>query len=278
MELCPNTCFGKSRPNFSLPAHGSRFDPWYFRDEELERYARHIVLREVGGPGQRSLALARVVVVGAGGLGSPALLYLAAAGVGTLVVIDDDTVSLSNLQRQVVHTTSAIGRLKVESAAATLREINPNVTVEQHAQRLATKNAAEIIRGATVVLDGCDNFETRYLINEACVAAGVPLVSGAITQWEGQVSVYDPANGAPCYACVFPDAPAEGLAPSCAEAGVMGALAGVIGAQMATEAIKVITAAGQPLTGRLAIHDALWGESRTIAVRRCTDCKICGTG
>jgi molybdopterin/thiamine biosynthesis adenylyltransferase len=246
-----------------------------FSDEELERYARHIVLREIGGPGQRKLQSARVLCVGAGGLGSPALLYLAAAGVGTLGIVDDDEVSLSNLQRQVLHATSRIGDRKTDSAAAAIAEINPNVAVEPHVTRLGPDNAADIVARYDIVLDGSDNFDTRYLLNRVCVAAGKPLIAAAIGQWEGQLSVYNHA-GSPCFACVFPERPAAGLAPSCAEAGVLGALAGVMGALQAAETVKLITGAGDPLTGRLLLYDALWAEFRTIAAPKRDDCPVCG--
>ena len=248
-----------------------------FSAAELDRYARHIVLREVGGPGQMKLKRARVLVVGAGGLGSPALLYLAAAGVGTIGVIDDDTVSNSNLQRQVIHTDARIGMPKVFSAQAAMTALNPHVTVRPYNRRLTEAEAPDLFADYDLILDGSDNFATRLLVNAGAVAARKPLISGAITQWEGQVSLYDPARGAPCYACVFPEAPAAGLAPSCAEAGVIGALPGVVGAMMAAEAIKEITGAGQSLRGRLLIYDALWGESRQIALRRRADCPVCGT-
>jgi molybdopterin/thiamine biosynthesis adenylyltransferase len=247
-----------------------------FSDEELERYARHIVLREIGGAGQVRLSDARVLVIGAGGLGSPALMYLAAAGVGTLGIVDDDVVSLSNLQRQIVHDSDAVEKLKTDSAAASLKRINPHVMVVSHTTRLNEQNSAEILDGYDLVLDGSDNFTTRYTVNAACVKASIPLISGAISQWEGQISLFDPASGAPCYACIFPTEPASGQAPSCAEAGVMGALAGTIGAMMAGEAIKHITGAGQTLSGALFIFDALWGESRKIALTRRTDCAVCG--
>lgn len=244
--------------------------------EELERYARHIVLREVGGPGQRRLGAARALVVGAGGLGCPALAYLAAAGVGALGVLDDDVVSLSNLQRQILFATADVGRPKVEAAAAALGRINPHVAVEPIALRLTEANAAGLVAGRDVVLDGSDSFATRYAVNAACVAAGAPLVVGAMSQWEGQVALFDPARGGPCYACVFPEAPAAGLAPSCAEAGVIGALPGVIGSMMALEAIKLLTRAGEGLRGRLAIFDGLYGESRRLATRARADCPVCG--
>ncbi|RMH49118.1 MAG: molybdopterin-synthase adenylyltransferase MoeB [Alphaproteobacteria bacterium] len=249
-----------------------------FTEEELERYARHIVLREIGGTGQQRLKAARVLVVGAGGLGSPALLYLGAAGVGHLTVVDDDVVSVSNLQRQVIHTTGRVGMPKVQSAAQTLAEINPHVKVEPIEARLDDGLAADLFARHDLVLDGTDNFATRYLVNRAAVAAARPLISAAITQWEGQIGLYHPASGAPCYQCVFPAEPAPGLAPSCAAAGVMGALPGVVGSMMALEAIKEITGAGPGLRGRLLIYDALYGETRTIAVARRDDCPVCGGG
>lgn len=246
-----------------------------FSPEELERYARHIILREVGGPGQQKLRAARVAVVGAGGLGSPGLMYLAAAGVGLIRVIDDDLVSLSNLQRQVLHTTERLGTLKTESARAGLQAINPHVEVDSRAERLTQANAGALLGGVDLILDGSDSFATRTLVNAAAVALKIPLISGAIGQWEGQLSVFDPANDAPCYACIFPNPPAPGQAPSCAEAGVMGALPGVIGAMMAAEALKLITGAGQPLRGEMLIYDALWGENRKIRIARRPDCAVC---
>ena len=247
-----------------------------FSATELDRYARHIVLREVGGPGQKALKDARVLVVGAGGLGSPVLLYLAAAGVGTIGVIDDDTVDNSNLQRQVIHRDADIGTAKVRSAAAAMQAQNPNVAVKTYQRRLDDDIAAALIAEYDLVLDGTDNFATRYLVNATCVQAGVPLVAAALTQWEGQISVYDPAKGAPCYRCIFPQAPDPALAPSCAEAGVIGPLPGVLGAMMALEAIKAITGAGETLRGRMMIYDALYGETRTIAMAPRADCPVCG--
>jgi len=244
--------------------------------EEIERYARHIVLREIGGPGQNKLLNANLLVVGAGGLGSPALLYLAAAGVGTLGIVDDDTVSLSNLQRQVLHETNAIGEAKTRSARRALARVNPNVNVVEHRFRLTESNMDAVMSGYDLVLDGTDNFATRYLVNAACVRANTPLISAAMSQWEGQISVYDPANGGPCYQCVFPEAPAEGLAPNCAQAGVMGALAGVMGSMMAGEAIKVITGAGQALRGEILIYDSLYGETRKLKTSARKGCPICG--
>ncbi|KEP70156.1 molybdopterin biosynthesis protein [Thioclava dalianensis] len=246
-----------------------------FSGAELDRYSRHIMLREIGGPGQKRLRQAKVLVIGAGGLGAPVLLYLAAAGVGRIGVIDDDTVSNSNLQRQVIHRDADIGAPKVASARAALEALNPHIEILTYERRLSAEDAPELIAQFDLVIDGSDNFETRYLVNAACVASATPLISGAITQWEGQLSLYDPARGAPCYACLFPQAPAPGLAPSCAEAGVVGALPGVIGAMMATEAIKEITGAGQTARGRLMIHDALWGESRQIKIKRDPNCPVC---
>lgn len=246
-----------------------------FSAAELERYARHIVLREIGGTGQKKLKAARVLVIGAGGLGAPALQYLAAAGVGTIGVIDDDVVDTSNLQRQVIHRDKDIGMAKVFSAKAAMLAQNPHIEVRPYHRRLNREIAATLFSEYDVVLDGSDNFETRYLSNEVAAKLGKPLISGALSQWEGQLSVFDPAGGTPCYACVFPKAPAAGLAPSCAEAGVMGPLPGVVGAMMAGEAIKLITGAGQALRGQMLIYDALYGETRTLALTRAPDCAVC---
>jgi molybdopterin/thiamine biosynthesis adenylyltransferase len=250
--------------------------PGTFRDAELDRYARHIILREIGGPGQKRLKAAKVLVVGAGGLGSPALLYLAAAGVGTIGVIDHDVVEGSNLQRQVIHTDGRIGAPKVFSAEMAMQALNPFIEVRPYNRKLTEDNAAELIAEFDLVLDGTDDFDTRYLVNRACVAGQVPLISGAITQWEGQVSLFDPAKGGPCYACVFPVKPAPGLVPTCAEAGVAAPLPGIIGAIMAMEAVKWVTGAGETLMGRLMIHDALYAETRVISVRKRADCEVCG--
>jgi molybdopterin/thiamine biosynthesis adenylyltransferase len=247
-----------------------------FSTTELERYARHIVLREIGGPGQKALKEARVLVIGAGGLGAPALQYLAAAGVGTIGVIDDDSVENANLQRQVIHRDADIGMPKVFSAEAAMLAQNPHITVKPYQRRLTGDITSELFDDYDVILDGTDNFETRYLANRAAVKAGLPLISGALSQWEGQLSVFDPANDAPCYQCIFPEAPAPGLAPSCAEAGVLGPLPGVVGAMMAVEAVKIATDAGAPLRGEMMIYDALWGETRKIALRRRADCPVCG--
>ncbi len=247
-----------------------------FRPAELDRYARHILLREIGGPGQRRMKDARVLVVGAGGLGSPALLYLAAAGVGTIGIIDGDMVEGSNLQRQIIHADARIGMPKVFSAEVAMRALNPFIAVECYYRRLDEDVARELIGTFDLVLDGTDNFDTRYLVNRVCVELGKPLISGAITQWEGQLSLWHPAKGGPCYECVFPTRPAPGLVPTCAEAGVAAPLPGVIGAMMAMEAVKHLTGAGETLRGRLMIHDALYAETRVIGVKRRTDCPVCG--
>lgn len=247
-----------------------------FREAELDRYARHIILREIGGPGQKRLKGAKVLVVGAGGLGSPVLLYLAAAGVGTIGVIDHDVVEGSNLQRQVIHTDQRIGMPKVFSAEVAMRALNPFIEVRPYHRKLTEEIAVALVGDYDLVLDGTDDFDTRYLVNQACVAAGVPLISGAITQWEGQVSLFNPAKGGPCYACVFPVKPAPGLVPTCAEAGVAAPLPGVIGAMMAMEAVKWVTGAGEGLAGRLMIHDALYMETRVIGVKKRADCEVCG--
>jgi molybdopterin/thiamine biosynthesis adenylyltransferase len=243
---------------------------------ERERYARHIVLREIGGPGQKKLKEAKVLVIGAGGLGAPALMYLAGAGVGRLGVIDDDVVENTNLQRQIIHADARIGMPKVFSAAEAIGALNPFVELRPYNRRFDEDIAAELVADYDLILDGSDGFATRYLANRVAAAAGKPLVSGALSQWEGQLSVWDPARGGPCYACVFPEAPAPGLAPSCAEAGVLGPLPGVIGAMMAVEAVKEIAGAGDGMRGRMLIYDALHGETRTIALKRRADCPVCG--
>ncbi len=248
-----------------------------FSEVELERYARHIALREIGGPGQRVLKDARVLVIGAGGLGSPVLLYLGAAGVGTLGVIDDDVVSLSNLQRQIVHTDARGGQPKVFSAETGVRAINPHVTLRPYNRRLTAEIAGDLIADYDLIVDGSDNFATREIVNAAAVAAGTPLLSGAITQWEGQVTLFDPARGTPCLTCLFPAAPAPGLAPSCAEAGVIGALPGIVGSIMALEAIKEITGAGTSLRGTLLLWDGLDADMRRVKIARRPGCATCGS-
>lgn len=248
-----------------------------FEKDEIERYARHIVLHEIGGPGQQKLKAASVLVVGAGGLGSPAILYLAAAGVGRIGVVDDDTVSLSNLQRQVLHGTEEIGRPKTDSAARAVARINPHVRTDAHPERLNDQNAERLIADHDLVLDGSDNFDTRYLVNRTAARAQRPLVAAALGRWEGQVSVFRPWAGGPCYECLFPEPPAPGLVPACAEAGVLGAMAGVLGTIQAVEAVKLITGAGQPLDGRLLLYDALGAEMQTLRAAKRPDCPVCAS-
>lgn len=249
--------------------------PALFSDAELNRYARHMMLREIGGPGQRALKQARVLVIGAGGLGSPALLYLAAAGVGTIGIIDDDSVESSNLQRQIIHTDARLGMPKVFSAQAQIEALNPFVQVRPYHRRLTAENAATLFADYDLILDGSDGFDTRYLVNRTAVSARVPLIAAAMTQWEGQISLYDPARGGPCYECVFPTRPAPGLVPSCAEAGVAAPLPGIIGSMMAMEAIKYLTGAGETLRGALVLYDALFGETRRLTTHLRADCPAC---
>lgn len=247
-----------------------------FSQAELSRYARHLMLRELGGTGQKRLKSARVLVVGAGGLGSPLVLYLAASGVGEITVIDDDVVEDSNLQRQIIHSDDRIGMAKVQSAAIAAKALNPFVTVVPVAARLVEDSARALIEEADLVLDGTDNFDTRYLVNRICVEKGKPLISAAITQWEGQIGLYHPAAGGPCFHCVFPSRPAPGLAPDCAAAGVVAPLPGVVGSLMALEAVKYLTHAGEGLRGRIMLFDGLYGESRVITTKPQTDCPVCG--
>ncbi|HEY2184776.1 MAG TPA: molybdopterin-synthase adenylyltransferase MoeB [Xanthobacteraceae bacterium] len=244
-----------------------------FSAEELERYARHIVLHEVGGPGQAALKQARVLVVGAGGLGAPVLLYLAAAGVGTIGVIDDDMVALSNLQRQVIHSTSDLGRPKVDSAAEAIRRLNPHVGVERHAARLMAHNAREIIACYDIIADGSDNFATRYLVSDTCFLAKKPLVSAAVGTFDGTLTTLRAhersADGTPnpTYRCIFPEPPPPGTVPACAEAGILGALTGVIGSMMALEVIREIVGFGEGLVGRLVMVDARSMRFETLRYR-----------
>lgn len=247
-----------------------------FSGEELERYARHITLPEIGGGGQRALKDAAVLVVGAGGLGAPVLLYLAAAGVGRIGVIDADVVSVSNLQRQVIHTDERQGMPKVFSAQKAVAALNPHVDLRPYNRMLTPEIAETLFAEHDLIVDGTDAFDTRAMVNRAAVAAGRPVLAGAISAWEGQVTLYDPAGGAPCMACIFPNAPAPGLSATCAETGVIGALPGVVGAMMALEVVKEITGAGRGLRGRMVIHDALHAETREIAVKRRADCPVCG--
>ncbi|WP_176086164.1 molybdopterin-synthase adenylyltransferase MoeB [Martelella sp. HB161492] len=246
----------------------------FLSDEEIERYARHIVLPEIGGPGQQALKRARVLVIGAGGLGAPVLLYLAAAGIGTLGIVDDDRVSLSNLQRQVIHSSDMIGAEKTESARAAIARLNPHVTCRQFHTRLSAGNAANMLSGFDLLIDGSDNFDTRYLAADAAEQAQIPLVSGAVGRFDGSLTVLKPYEKAhdggllPGYRDIFPEKPPAGLVPSCAEAGILGAATGVIGTLMAMEAIKLVTGAGEPLIGRLLLYDALSARFDTISYRR----------
>jgi molybdopterin-synthase adenylyltransferase len=247
-------------------------------DEQLDRYARHIVLRDVGGRGQKKLLGTKVLIVGAGGLGSPMLLYLAAAGVGTLGIIDDDTVDLSNLQRQIAHETADIDLAKVKSAQASIERLNPDINVIPYQTRLNKDNAQEILAEYDIVADGTDNFETRFLLNDICFFMRKPLVSGAMLQFEGQISTFKAyeAGNNPCYRCVFPVPPSPEIAQTCGEAGVLGALAGVIGSIQAIEIIKEILGIGDSLSGRLLLYDALSTEFRKIKISRDPACALCG--
>ena len=246
-------------------------------DEELERYARHIVLPEIGGAGQQKLKRARVLVIGAGGLGAPVLEYLAAAGVGTLGIVDDDTVSLSNLQRQVIHGTESIGRPKGESARETILRINPHVTVELHRLRLTADNAPALVAGYDLTVDGSDNFDTRYAVADACAAEGKPLVSAAVGRFDGTLTVLKPFEAGPDgtpnpgYRDLFPEPPPAGMVPSCAQAGVVGALTGVMGTLQAMEVVKLIAGIGEPLVGRLLMYDSLGARFDTIRYGRAED-------
>ena len=249
-----------------------------FTEAEIARYSRNILLPEVGGTGQARLKAARVLVVGAGGLGSPALLYLAAAGVGTIGVVDDDRVELSNLQRQVAHTTGRIGASKAFSAAEAIAALNPEVRVEPHAVRLRAANALDLIPRYDLVLDGSDSFATRFLVADACVLAGRTLVSAAVLRFDGQLSTFKPhldPHG-PCYRCLHPAPPPPGLVPSCAEAGILGAVTGALGAMQAAEACKEIMGIGEGLSGRLLIWDALLARMRTVRLRKDPACPLCG--
>ncbi|RJP18028.1 MAG: molybdopterin-synthase adenylyltransferase MoeB [Candidatus Abyssobacteria bacterium SURF_5] len=244
-------------------------------EQEIKRYSRHIVLKEIGGVGQKKLRNARVLLVGTGGLGSPAAYYLAAAGVGVLGIVDSDVVEISNLQRQILHRTSDIGRPKVDSAADKLYSLNPGVEVERHSLRLARSNVEKTIESYDVIVDGVDNFASRYLLHDACYLREKPLVEAGVLQFLGQVMTILPAKG-PCYRCLFPEPPPVGAVPSCQEAGILGAVAGVLGILQATEAIKLILNIGKPLNGRLIIYEALSGTFREVAFRRNPRCPLCG--
>ncbi|HKQ10634.1 MAG TPA: molybdopterin-synthase adenylyltransferase MoeB [Rhizomicrobium sp.] len=246
-------------------------------DDELDRYARHLVLREVGGPGQAKIRKARVLIVGAGGLGSPAALYLAAAGIGTLGLVDDDAVSLSNLQRQILFRTSDIGRPKVEAGAQVLKALNPGVQIQSHKTRLDPANAMALITGYDIVADGSDNFATRFLLNDACFFAGKPLVSAAVTEFEGQLATYKGHEpGRPCYRCLFPAPPPPGAVPNCSETGVLGAAAGVMGALQGLEILKETIGLGTGLCGKILTYKALTAEFRTARLPKDPGCPLCG--
>lgn len=247
-----------------------------FSEDEIRRYARHILLAEVGGTGQARLRSGRVLIAGAGGLGSPLLLYLAAAGVGTIGIVDDDTVELSNLQRQVAHATADLGQPKVLSAAAAARRINPLVEIRAHQARITRENVRDLIADYDLVCDGTDNFDTRFLLSDACVLARKTLVSAAVLRFEGQLGVFKPHAGGPCYRCLHPAPPPPGMVPSCGEAGVLGAVTGVMGTLQATEVLKELMGIGETLAGRLLIWDALATRFRTIALPRDPDCPSCG--
>jgi len=248
----------------------------HLTESQLERYSRHLLLPEVGEHGQTKLLQGRVLLLGAGGLGSPVALYLAAAGVGTLGLVDADVVDASNLQRQILHTTSRVGLLKVDSAEKALTDLNPDVRIVKFAERLASENVDRILdEGWDVIVDGCDNFPTRYLVNDASVFKDLPVVHGSIFRFEGQVTVFKPHAG-PCYRCLYPEPPPAHLAPSCAEAGVLGILPGLIGTIQATEAIKLVLGMGDPLVGRLLSYDSLGMKFRTVKLRRDPSCPVCG--
>jgi molybdopterin/thiamine biosynthesis adenylyltransferase/rhodanese-related sulfurtransferase len=253
---------------------GTRTDVRLSR-EEIKRYGRHLILPEVGLEGQMKLKAASVLLVGAGGLGSPLALYLAAAGIGKIGIVDFDVIDESNLQRQVIHSTADVGRPKLESAKEKIQSINPNVEVELFNTRLSSENALEILGGFDLVVDGTDNFPTRYLVNDACVLLKKPNIYGSIFRFEGQVSVFS-APGGPCYRCLYADPPPPGLVPSCAEGGVLGVLPGIIGTIQAAETVKYILGIGEPLVGRLMLFDALTMKTRELKLRRNPDCKVCG--
>ena len=244
-------------------------------NEEIARYSRHLILPEVGYEGQQKLKAAKVLCVGTGGLGAPLSLYLAAAGVGTLGLVDFDTVDASNLQRQVIHSTATVGMLKVDSAEIMLKGLNPNLNVVKYNTMLTSANALEIVKDFDVIADGTDNFQTRYLVNDACVLTGKPNAYGSIFRFEGQASVFGTEEG-PCYRCLYPEPPPPGLVPSCAEGGVLGILPGLVGIIQATEVIKLILGIGEPLIGRLLLVDALGMNFRTLKLRKSPDCPVCG--
>ena len=243
---------------------------------QLDRYSRHVIMDDVGPEGQGRLLDGRVLVIGAGGLGSPAIQYLAAAGVGTLGIVDDDVVELSNLQRQVVHGTDDVGRPKVESAAEFVEALNPDIDVDAHHGRVTAATVEDLIADYDFVVDATDNFQTRYLVNDACTLAGVPYSHGAIFRFEGQVTTFPQGEGSPCYRCLFPEAPPEGTVPDCATAGVLGVLPGTVGCIQATETIKYLLGKGELLDGRLLFFDALAMEFDEVRIRKDPDCPVCG--
>ena len=247
-----------------------------FSEDQVLRYSRHIILPKIGATGQRKLIDARILCIGAGGLGSPAAMYLAAAGVGTLGIVDFDRVDLTNLQRQLLHDTDDVGRPKVDSAAERLNDINPEVEVVKHNLVLSSDNALEILGQYDLVVDGSDNFPVRYLVNDATQMLGKPLVYGSIYQFDGQASVFMPGQDAPCYRCLFPQPPPPGAVPNCAEAGVFGVLPGIVGSIQAVEAIKLVTGVGDPLVGRLLLFDALAMDFTTVKLRWDAECPVCG--
>ncbi len=249
--------------------------PFRFTQEQLERYSRHFLLGEVGEEGQAKLLQSRVLCLGAGGLGSPVAFYLAAAGVGRIGIVDNDVVDMSNLQRQILHTNDRVGMPKTESAAKTLRALNPDVEVIEHRLRIDSSNVLDVFADYDIIVDGCDNFPTRYLVNDACVMLGKTNVHGSIFQFEGQATVFQPGEG-PCYRCLFPEPPPPGMAPSCQEAGVLGVLPGLVGCIQALETMKLILGAGEPLIGRLAHLDTLAMNVRIMKLRRDPECPMCG--
>jgi adenylyltransferase/sulfurtransferase len=245
-------------------------------DAQIERYSRHIILAEVGGKGQKKLAAAKVLIIGAGGLGSPAALYLAAAGIGTLGLIDGDVVDLSNLQRQILHTTQRIGVAKVQSGRETVTALNPDVTVKTYRENISAENIMSLLTDYDLILDGSDNFSTRFLVNDACYFAKKTLISGSIFRFEGQLTTIKPHEGYPCYRCLYPEPPPAGLVPNCQEAGVLGVLAGTIGVLQANEAVKEILGIGETLADRLLIYDALDMKFRKVSRPKASDCPLCG--
>ena len=246
-----------------------------FTEEQIERYSRHIILPEVGGAGQQKMLEARILLLGAGGLGSPAAYYLAAAGIGNLGIVDFDQVDLSNLQRQIIHSTERIGMLKTESAKKTIQALNPDVNVTLYNEKIDSSNILSIIKDYDYVVDGSDNFPTRYLVNDACVMENKTLIHGSIYRFEGQVTVFKPNSG-PCYRCLYPEPPPPGMSPNCQEGGVLGVLAGIIGNLQVVEVLKLILGIGEPLVGKLLIYDALKTEFRNLNLRKDASCPLCG--